>query len=538
MEEEEEDEEPIQIGASSEPNETTAAMCLIGKLWTERSYNTFALMETMKKLWNPVKGMTCHDLGCNLVAFQFNSIKDMKRVQDMEPWHFNKHVLVLKQITDDVQPSAIKYNTAPIWIRVYDLPFIGRDENTITQLGKRVGEVLAIDKESCAGMTRSVRLKVEIQLDKPLKRGIRVRIGKAEPVWLPITYERLPSFCYACGKLGHTHKDCDTTDDKEEELHEDELRYGYFLRASPHKQTVVKVEKRGNNRDDLRKSLFAGKKEEVVQEADQTVREEKENVGTENQICELLNSLESVNFKIPENEEQSTPQMEEHRGEIVRAINQITPNKHLLKPTILHPTTKTLTPSHITNTTQVPLNPSKNTPHSPKKPTATDGNAQPTQQVPVPPKIPQKTQTKQPTNKPTPTPSHHQTTNIYTDSMQPTLIPIATLIDMVQSSKTTISQRHHPSPQKPVNQSSNVAPITQHQNHDHQPEKNEATKKWRRMVLKTPKIEGESVLLGKRETDDGGIPTRPDFSAKRSKRGIDNATVAPAEAEFQPRRAS
>lgn len=55
-------------------------------------------------------------------------------------------------------------------------------------------------------------------------------------------------------------------DDTEEEFHEKELRYGDFLRASPHKQALVKVEKRGNNRDELRKYLFAGKQEEVARE--------------------------------------------------------------------------------------------------------------------------------------------------------------------------------------------------------------------------------------------------------------------------------
>lgn len=45
--EEEEDEEPVQLGVGDEPNDNTMAMCLIGKLWTERPFNTFALMETM-----------------------------------------------------------------------------------------------------------------------------------------------------------------------------------------------------------------------------------------------------------------------------------------------------------------------------------------------------------------------------------------------------------------------------------------------------------------------------------------------------------
>lgn len=73
--EDDEDEEPIQIGGTNtEPNDKTVAMCLIGKLWTDRSYNIFGLMETMKKLWSPSKGMICRDLGRGMIAFQFNSL--------------------------------------------------------------------------------------------------------------------------------------------------------------------------------------------------------------------------------------------------------------------------------------------------------------------------------------------------------------------------------------------------------------------------------------------------------------------------------
>lgn len=85
--EDDDEEEPVQIGGSTTPNDETVSMCLIGKLWTTRSYNSFGMVETMKKLWNPTQGMTCRDLGFNLMSFQFNTPRDMRRVMDMEPWH-------------------------------------------------------------------------------------------------------------------------------------------------------------------------------------------------------------------------------------------------------------------------------------------------------------------------------------------------------------------------------------------------------------------------------------------------------------------
>lgn len=83
------------------------------KLWTDRPYNMYGLFETMKKLWNPLKCMICRDMGANLLSFQFNSKRDMERVISMEPWPFNKHVLVLSPISNDVQTSQIQFNKYP-----------------------------------------------------------------------------------------------------------------------------------------------------------------------------------------------------------------------------------------------------------------------------------------------------------------------------------------------------------------------------------------------------------------------------------------
>lgn len=231
-----------RLEASDMPNDETMSMCLIGKLWTTRSYNSFGMVDTMKKLWNPTRGMICRDLGFNLMAFQFIAIRDMKKVLEMEPWHFNKHVLVLKKITDEIQPSAMVFVTTPFWLRIYDLPQVGRNEGTLRQIGTKFGEFIKLDVNTITGITRSVRMKVRINLGKPLKRGTRIRIGNVEPCWLPVTYERLPSFCYWCGLLGHTHKDCSNVQDKEEQGEvktDSDLPYGEWMGASPMKWSKV-----------------------------------------------------------------------------------------------------------------------------------------------------------------------------------------------------------------------------------------------------------------------------------------------------------
>lgn len=519
--EDEEDDEPVQIGGSNDHTDGSAAMCLIGKLWTERSYNTFALMETMKKLWNPAKGMTCRDLGSNMIVFQFNSMRDMKKVKDMEPWHFNKHVLVLKHITNDIQPSAMKFTETPMWIRIYDLPISGRDIATLKQIGRRVGEVLDIDKVTTTGLTKSVRLKIEIQMEKPLKRGIKVRIGTSEPIWLPVTYERLPSFCYCCGKLGHTHKDCEQLEEKEDEISEEELPYGDFMRASPMKSTVIMPEQKEKSRDGLIKSLFANRKEEMVQQSTRDLEFDKEDQREEmeEKVSKLLSNLEKVKVGTGKKEEQTNaldkPVVENTQTTIPVRLKQ-TQN-------ILHPTTKTLSPNptcqNTTNTKNTrPLsdpitsNTQMATPNPTENPTASMHDKA---TVNLPPKY----------KLPIDTQPH---------LFLPTLTPIAELRNMIYNKKPIPStpQNQPPSTPHPItsSQTSNKA------NRENEPSGNTKPRTWNRLILKKPKVEGDIVVMGKRISEYGGITPNFGNSGKRSRGGPENTSSETAKADSQPRR--
>lgn len=88
------------------------------------------------------------------------------------------------------------------------------------------------------------KLKIELNLGKAIRRGTQICLDKAEPIWIPVKYERLPSFCYCCGRLGHTIVECDSVDNMKETNAENttELRFGEYLRASPIKNAKVVVD--------------------------------------------------------------------------------------------------------------------------------------------------------------------------------------------------------------------------------------------------------------------------------------------------------
>ncbi|KAL8465175.1 hypothetical protein ACS0TY_034610 [Phlomoides rotata] len=63
-----------------------STLCLIGKVLTNKSFNAFGLLETMRKAMNPPMGFTAREIGKNLFSFQFRVVSDMNEVLAREPW--------------------------------------------------------------------------------------------------------------------------------------------------------------------------------------------------------------------------------------------------------------------------------------------------------------------------------------------------------------------------------------------------------------------------------------------------------------------
>ena len=53
-----------------------------------------------------------------------------------------------------------------------------------------------------------LRIRVTLDISQPLSRGRIVRIGSSNSRWVEFKYERLPVFCYLCGKMDHDEKEC------------------------------------------------------------------------------------------------------------------------------------------------------------------------------------------------------------------------------------------------------------------------------------------------------------------------------------------
>jgi hypothetical protein len=82
------------------------------------------------------------------------------------------------------------------------------DKETGAMLRKKIGVFKDVDVgEDGTVVGRVLRIKVLINIRKPLMRGITVKVGNPEKEKrCSFAYEYLPDFCYTCGHISHVDK--------------------------------------------------------------------------------------------------------------------------------------------------------------------------------------------------------------------------------------------------------------------------------------------------------------------------------------------
>ena len=96
------------------------------------------------------------------------------------------------------------------------------------EIGNKLGHFIEVDKRSWQeDQAKFMRVRVDIPIEKPLRRGGHVANTERERVWVTFKYERLPTFCFNCGVMRHDNKHCHMKRDRQN----GNPPYGDWMRA-------------------------------------------------------------------------------------------------------------------------------------------------------------------------------------------------------------------------------------------------------------------------------------------------------------------
>ncbi|KAK1383567.1 CCHC-type domain-containing protein [Heracleum sosnowskyi] len=176
-------------------------LCLVGKLLTSNPFSVEAMKNTMKVAWRVANGMVVREIENKLFIFQFFSMSDKVKVLEDGPWAFDGAPLLLKEVEEGAQPSEIVFDTISnpkqslrLWVKAEDVPPNERTKSMAKSMAENMGTFVEFDETDPIGWSKNMCFRVDLRLDKPLKRGIRVATT-AGSKWVSYRYERLMDLC-------------------------------------------------------------------------------------------------------------------------------------------------------------------------------------------------------------------------------------------------------------------------------------------------------------------------------------------------------
>ena len=225
-----EETEDILISAQSRDDLLEeCSLSLFGRLLSDRQQNLRALKNTLKATWKMGSELRIVDVGNNTLQFKFGSSYQRDWVENSGPWNFENNLLLLCRWKKGLTAANIVFTHSPFWVQLWGLPFELMSEEVGQDIGRSLGRLIEVDKRaSQSDQAKFLRIRVDLPIEKPLRRGGHIVNKSGEKFWINFRYERLPTFCYLCGLLGHDDKHC--------RIHADwqntPKQYGEWLKAN------------------------------------------------------------------------------------------------------------------------------------------------------------------------------------------------------------------------------------------------------------------------------------------------------------------
>ncbi|KAL0007500.1 hypothetical protein SO802_009002 [Lithocarpus litseifolius] len=160
---------------------------LVAKLFTKRRVNIEALSRTLQSMWRSVQNFKVRDLGANTVLILFKNKADPSKILAQGPWSFDNYLIGLYKPKEEELVDDTTFTKASFWIQIHDLPLWRKNRANAEAIGTTLGTLEQVDISStgeCQG--RYIRVRVNIDISKPLCRGRFVNVGDLDPQWISL----------------------------------------------------------------------------------------------------------------------------------------------------------------------------------------------------------------------------------------------------------------------------------------------------------------------------------------------------------------
>ncbi|KAM6543154.1 hypothetical protein CsatB_007601 [Cannabis sativa] len=231
---EEDDLEAVPVGNEGEEEGIDDRWCLVGRFLSNRMIDFDKMQNILASLWQPGMGMFVKKLDDNRFLFQFYHEVDILRVINGSPWTFDRMQLIIQRLPVGGDSNLIQLNHLEMWIQIHDVKSGCMTEGTVRGVANTLGKFIESDPKNFIGVWRDyLRVRVTLDIRKALRRRIKLTRDDGSWFWVHFKYERVPTFCFICGLIGHSDRFCSRL--FQQPIDQIVKPYGDFMKALPQK---------------------------------------------------------------------------------------------------------------------------------------------------------------------------------------------------------------------------------------------------------------------------------------------------------------
>ncbi|XP_020701446.1 uncharacterized protein LOC110113283 [Dendrobium catenatum] len=162
----------------------------------------------LQKQWSRFGNFHLTTFGLDWILYSFTKPEAVEEILEGGPWFIGGNIIELDRWYPNVSPESLKGLTAPIWIRMPNLPLHCWDEQNIYRIASKIGTLIYLDGNSFKwGKREYAHVCSCLNLDKKVPNSVWIE-GMHGRSFQKVVYEKISSLCYHCGKLGHLKNQC------------------------------------------------------------------------------------------------------------------------------------------------------------------------------------------------------------------------------------------------------------------------------------------------------------------------------------------